>query len=133
MQPYSIRLTVTENDLDDLLHVNNVRYLDWIQRISKKHWQHKADPSLQKEFVWVVRKHIIIYHSAAKLDDQLVLETEIINSKGPISVRRVIIRDHKTDKLVVTSETDWCLINPESMKPVRIPDSIKILFKSNEE
>ncbi|MDT0607307.1 acyl-CoA thioesterase [Croceitalea rosinachiae] len=128
MLPYSIKLTVTEKDLDDLRHVNNVRYLDWIQQISKEHWQYKADESLQKQFVWVVRKHSIIYHSAAKLNDQLLLETEIINSKGPISVRRVIIKDNKAAKLVVTSETDWCLINPVSMKPVRIPDSIKNLF-----
>ena len=128
MQPYSIKLTVTEKDLDDLRHVNNVRYLDWIQQISKDHWQNKAEESLQKEFVWVVRKHTILYYSGAKLDDELLLETEIINSKGPISTRRVVIKDNKTDKLVVTSETDWCLVNPTSMRPVRIPDSIKNLF-----
>lgn len=128
MQSYSIKLVVSENDLDDLLHVNNVRYLDWIQQISKEHWQHSAGEKLRKEFVWVVRKHEITYHSAAILDDELVLETKIIDTRGPLSTRKVVIKNIKTDKAVVTSETDWCLINPDSMKPIRIPDTIKKLF-----
>lgn len=128
MQSYSIKLIVTEKDLDELLHVNNVRYLDWIQQISKEHWQRNAGKKLQKDFVWVVRKHEILYHSAAKLDDELVLETEIIDTRGPLSTRKVVIKNNKTDKAVVTSETDWCLINPDSMKPIRIPDGIKKLF-----
>ena len=123
-----MQLTVEEKDLDDLQHVNNVRYLDWIQQISKEHWQHEANASLQKDYVWVVRKHTIKYHSSAILNDQLSLTTQIIDSKGPISVRKVVIKNNKTDKLVVTSETEWCLIDSLSMKPVRIPEAIKNLF-----
>ena len=130
MKSYQINITVSQDDLDELQHVNNVRYLDWIQQISKEHWQNVTDESLQREFIWVVRKHEITYHSGAQLGDELLLTTTITNSKGAISKRSVIITDTKTTKPVVTSETDWCLVNPTSMKPVRIPDAIKNLFSS---
>ena len=42
-------IRVSAQDLDDLQHVNNVRYLEWIQDISKEHWQLKAPVELQKE------------------------------------------------------------------------------------
>lgn len=130
MQSYQITITVAEDDLDELQHVNNVRYLDWIQKISKEHWQSLTTELAQQEFIWVVRKHEIIYHSGAQLGDELLVHTEITNSKGPISRRRVVITNNKTRKNVVTSETDWCLVKPTSMKPVRIPDAIKNLFSS---
>jgi len=38
MPQYEKTLTVVTEDLDELAHVNNVRYLDWIQDISKEHW-----------------------------------------------------------------------------------------------
>ena len=31
-------ITVSKNDLDDLNHVNNVVYINWIQEIAKNHW-----------------------------------------------------------------------------------------------
>ena len=35
MESYEKRIRVSENDLDELKHVNNVRYVQWIQDISK--------------------------------------------------------------------------------------------------
>ena len=32
-------ILVSKNDLDDLNHVNNVVYIQWIQAIAKKHWK----------------------------------------------------------------------------------------------
>ena len=128
MSKYSINIKVTDDDLDDLHHVNNVRYLDWIQQISKEHWKLKADKHLQEEFIWVVRKHIITYHSSAQINDNLLLETNIASSKGAISTRQVRIKNNLTNTLVVTSETEWCLINPSNLRPVRIPEKVNNLF-----
>ena len=38
MKTYSEAFDVVPNDLDDLNHVNNIRYVEWIQEISKRHW-----------------------------------------------------------------------------------------------
>ena len=85
---------------------------------------------MQRAFIWVVRKHEITYHCGAQLGDELLLKTRITSSNGAISKRSVFITDSKTTKPVVTSETDWCLVKPTNMKPIRIPDAIKNLFSS---
>jgi acyl-CoA thioester hydrolase len=130
MQNYSIVKTVSQNDLDDLSHVNNVVYLEWIQEISKKHWE-KASNKVKDNYIWVVRRHDITYYDAAKLKDEVLINTSIKNTKGPISYRLVEMRNNKTQKLLVKSITEWCLLNSTTLKPIRVPDIIKDLFLDN--
>ena len=35
--------TVISQDLDDLMHVNNVRYVQWVQDLAKAHWEASID------------------------------------------------------------------------------------------
>jgi len=128
MQTYSMLVKVKEADLDELQHVNNIRYVVWIQKISKDHWVQVAKKNTLQDFIWVVREHRITYFSGAKLNDELSIQTKIIASKGSISTRKVSMRNNKTDELVVSSETDWCLLNAKTMKPMRIPIFIEKLF-----
>lgn len=129
MQEYSMHLKVTETDLDELHHVNNVRYLEWIQDISKKHWQEVTQGKFADEYVWVVRNHLITYHWAAVLHDVLEIKTHISSSKGAISTRNVEIKDHKSGRLIVSSKTEWCLLHAQNLKPTRIPEHITSLFE----
>lgn len=127
METYTIHKKVTKDNLDELNHVNNVVYVYWIQEIAKKHWQ-KASESLAVEYIWVVRKHDITYYHAAKLNDEIVITTNIMTTKGPISFRQVAMKNNKTGKLLVKSITEWCLLDSKTLKPIRVPDSIKNLF-----
>lgn len=121
-------LTVQEDDLDDLDHVNNVRYVQWIQDISKEHWKALAPERMQTGIVWVVLNHNITYRSAAQLGDTLRIETHIADSKGATSNRVVEMFDDKTDQLLVRAVTNWCLLNSETLKPMRISAEIKKIF-----
>ena len=38
MNKFTQEQEVLPDHLDDLKHVNNIQYLNWIQEISKKHW-----------------------------------------------------------------------------------------------
>ena len=38
MKTLAQEITVSKNDLDDLNHVNNMVYINWILDIAKKHW-----------------------------------------------------------------------------------------------
>ncbi len=128
MRTYTMLVKVEEADLDELQHVNNIKYVEWIQKVSKDHWLQVAKQNALHDFIWVVREHRITYYSGAKRDDELRIQTGIIHSKGSISTRKVSMRNNKTDQLVVSSETDWCLLNAKTMKPTRIPASIENLF-----
>jgi len=128
MRTYEKIIQVCKDDLDELNHVNNVRYVQWIQDISKEHWQFKAPSTMKKEIVWVVLKHIINYKSAAVLNDIIKISTYISKSEGATSLRIVEMYNTTTNKVLVHSQTNWCLLNATSLKPIRIPEEIKFFF-----
>ena len=128
MQSCSMVHEVTTEDLDELDHVNNIRYLEWVQEISKKHWQLLADQPTQKEVVWVVRNHNISYLQAALLGDTLDLTTYVEGIKGPLSIRIVEIKNRATGQLLAQARTQWCLLDAVTLRPKRIPQSISALF-----
>jgi len=82
MQVFKQERTVIKEDLDDLEHVNNVRYVQWIQDIAKAHWESKTDEVLNTRFFWVVTEHHIKYKSPAKLDDIIEIKTYVTKSEG---------------------------------------------------
>ncbi len=128
MGSYEKTLTVKHDDLDELAHVNNVRYVQWIQDISKEHWQSKAPKQLQDKVVWVVMRHDIVYKNAAKLNDKIRIGTYIEKSHGATSVRVVEMKDDKTNVLLVRSSTEWCLLSAKTLRPMRIPREIHEIF-----
>ncbi|MCM4172970.1 thioesterase [Arenibacter sp. TNZ] len=123
-------IKVVEDDLDDLKHVNNVRYVQWMQDIAKEHWLTKAPKDLINSTVWVVLTHHITYKSSAKLDDIILMKTYIDKTKGPVSVRVVEMYNKESNQLLVRSKTEWCLLNSETFKPMRISPEIESIFIS---
>ena len=119
---------VTEEDLDDLDHVNNVRYVQWIQDISKAHWQSYAPEALRTKAIWVVKQHLIEYKNSAKLGDTIIMSTYIEKSEGAISTRVVQMHDQQTMTPLLRSETQWCLLNATTLRPMRISDEIRSVF-----
>ncbi len=128
MQHYEKVLTVSIDDLDDLHHVNNVRYVQWIQDVSKEHWQRYASNQIQSDVVWVVMNHNITYKNAAKLNDQIKIQTHIAESRGATSVRVVEMHNVITNQLLLRSKTEWCLLNAKTLRPIRISEEIKNVF-----
>ncbi len=128
MQVFEQTITVTQNDLDELNHVNNVRYVQWINDVSKAHWYNKATPDMLKSYVWVVLKHHIDYKNAAFFNDMIKLKTYVILTKGVKSIRVVEMYNENTNKLLVKSETNFCLLTKATLKPTRIPEEISNLF-----
>jgi len=128
MHTYEKNITVSSDDLDELNHVNNVRYVQWVNDIAKEHWYQNASQEMLDNFIWVVIKHCIQYKGAAFLNDVLKLKTYVLFSEGVTSMRIVEIYNDTTKKLLVKSEINFCLINKQSNRPTRIPENILNLF-----
>ncbi len=124
---FTTEVIVTQQDLDELQHVNNVRYLQWVQDVAKAHWEGLAPSGMQDHYVWVVVNHFIEYKGEAKDGDQLKINTYIEESKGVTSVR--IVEIHKGEKLITKAKTTWCLLDVGTRKPTRIPETIAQLFE----
>ncbi|MEQ5792806.1 thioesterase family protein [Muricauda sp. NFXS6] len=128
MKIYSEIFDVVPNDLDNLNHVNNIRYVEWIQDISKKHWAQVTSREIQESMIWVVRNHNITYHKSAVLGNTINISTYIKSNNGPISTRIVEIKNNNTDELLVKAVTEWCLLDSKTFRPKRVPKEIQALF-----
>jgi acyl-CoA thioester hydrolase len=129
METYTKKIRVQEEDLDELQHVNNVRYVQWIQDISKEHWMQVAVPPYRDSAVWVVRSHNIHYKNAAVLGDTIILKTYIQTTRGALSTR-VVEMNKENGELLVHSKTEWALLNSETLRPMRISEAISQLFST---
>ena len=128
MTVFEVSHSVISDDLDDLMHVNNVRYVQWVQDIAKAHWQAATTLLQQQENVWVLLNHHIDYKSAAKLNDEIYIKTYVTRSKGVTSTRIVEMYHKGSEKLIVKSETTWCLLDGKNKKPKRISPEIAAVF-----
>lgn len=128
MKVYQTSRVVTLADLDDLQHVNNVRYLEWVQEISRAHWQQLTKPEWDGRFLWVVRSHHITYHQPALLGQSLLLTTYVPEARGPISRRKVDMELENSGSRVAQCLTEWVLLDAASGRPVRIPAEILEVF-----
>ena len=124
MKVFEKHITVVNDDLDDLNHVNNVRYVQWVNDIAREHWNSWASKNLLENYFWVLISHHIEYKSAAILNDSIRIKTYILKSEGVTSKRIVEMYDDITNKLLIKSETNWCLISTETKRPARIPQEI---------
>lgn len=128
MKKYTQEVTVTEAHLDELQHVNNVQYLQWVQDIAGAHWKSLIANSKETYGLWVVRSHHIEYKRQAKLGDTLLIETNVALTEGFLSERKVRFYLRGTKTLVAQCSTQWCYLDPASQKLLRIPQNIRTLF-----
>jgi len=128
LQIFEKTIVVSKDDLDQLNHVNNIRYVQWVQDIAEAHWLQNATSSILDDVFWVLLSHLIDYKSQALLGDHLLIKTYVTKSEGITSERIVEFINRTTDKLIVKSITKWCLLSTKSKRPTRITPEIAELF-----
>ncbi|WP_452227034.1 acyl-CoA thioesterase [Lacinutrix cladophorae] len=128
MQTFETTIIVTKQDLDNLNHVNNIRYVQWVNDIAKQNWEQIAPTPIKKEYFWILLSHHIEYKQPAFLNDALLIKTYVTKSEGVKSTRIVEIFNKDTFKLLAKSETNWCFISKKTQKPTRITTAISSLF-----
>ena len=126
---YQKHINVSEDDLDDQQHVNNVRYVQWIQDVAQEHWETRASEEQKAGLAWVVVRHEIDYKREALLNDEILLETRIIDTTHVTSLREVIIKNNNSGKLLAQAKTTWCLLDQKTKKPQHISNELKQIFQ----
>jgi acyl-CoA thioester hydrolase len=122
------KLIVREDHLDELHHVNNVVYVQWIQDIAGEHWLSQAPDEIHNQVLWVVTKHVINYKSPCQLGEVLTLKTETPEAfHGALWDRNVWIY-RPEGQLAIEATTTWCLLDRQSMRPRRITPEIHQIF-----
>ncbi len=123
---FELEITVESQHLDDLNHVNNVVYLQWVQDVAEAHWNLKATTEMKEEYIWVVLNHYLEYKRSAFLGETLIARTYVQNYQGAKSERHVQILRGET--LLVEAKTTWCLLDKSSLRPKRVPQAFADIF-----
>lgn len=125
---YQETFPVPVEAIDGLGHVNNTVYLNWVQRISQKHWERTIPENQRKDIRWVVLSHFIEYKKPAFLGEELTVKTWVEQMEGVKSERHVQISKTQTGEEVAKVKTIWCLVDAENMRPQRIPKKLGEAF-----
>ncbi|WP_375238009.1 acyl-CoA thioesterase [Aurantibacter sp.] len=128
MESYTTQITVKQEHLDQLHHVNNIQYVSWVQDIAITHWEKAITEHIRNSYFWVLLQHSISYKKPAFLNDVIEVKTFIKSAKGVRSIRCVEFYNSETQTLLATSDTTWCLFNKENKKPTRITEDILNCF-----
>ena len=118
---------VKEHEIDNLNHVNNVVYLQWINDVSIKHWSVLSNNVINSKYIWVAIRHEIDYLKPAFLNENITIKTWIATLKGVKSIRKVEI--YRNEILLAKSQTTWCLLDAKTQKITRITKEIEDIFE----
>lgn len=117
---YEEILIVKNKDLDELDHVNNVRYVQWMEDIAKSHWENRAPREVQEKYLWMVVRHEIDYKGQAFSGDELLVQTFVGDHTHVTTQRHVVIRNKENNKILIQAKSTWCLLDATNRRPARI-------------
>ncbi len=123
--------TATDADIDELGHVNNAVWVQWIQDVAVAHWTALADPAHHEAFFWVVTRHEIDYLRAVHSGETVTARTWIEEARGARSIRHMeFVGDD--GRLRVKAATHWAIIDKAAGRPVRVPPEVVAPFLASE-
>jgi acyl-CoA thioester hydrolase len=117
---------VRQDEIDQQGHVNNVRYVQWIQDVAVAHWRDAATARQLSNVTWVVLRHEIDYLRPAFAGDHLIARTWVGKATAAKSERFTEIQ--RDDEILAKAKSIWCALDSKTARPRRIDGELKIIF-----
>ncbi|MEO1109264.1 MAG: tol-pal system-associated acyl-CoA thioesterase [Pseudomonadota bacterium] len=123
---YPVRVYYEDTDMGGVVyHANYLRYIerarsDWVRKLGN-------DQNAMREqgIVWVVRRVEADYLAAARFEDELMVETEMVSLSGARLTMSQLVKRGETE--VFRAEVTAVCMNAQG-KPVRLPAEIRALM-----
>jgi acyl-CoA thioester hydrolase len=126
--PFSLRFTAQAEHIDEMGHVNNAVWVQWMEQIATRHWTTVAPAALQAAYIWLVTRHEVDYRGNVALGQSVTATTFIPDPpQGARFDRRVDFAD-AAGKVIVSARTTWALLDRESGRLARVRGDISSLF-----
>jgi len=110
--------------IDELGHVNNAVWIQWIQTIAVAHWEAIARPEHNEAYFWVVTRHEVDYLKPAFEGDVVTARTWIGDAPKGARSDRYVEFTGPAGQVCVRSKTSWAIIDRASGRPVRVPPKV---------
>ena len=123
---------VSEEDLDELNHVNNLQYLRWTLKVASAHSSSVGWPSSRYRELgtgWIVRSHKITYKLPAQLGDEVLIRTWLEELDRVSALRKYEIVRRTDGRTYANAETRWVYVDLATLKLTGIPDEVRTAFQ----
>ena len=127
---FELKLTAQPEHIDELGHVNNAVWVQWIQQVAVAHWESIAASAHQDAYYWVVVRHEVDYLRAAHEGDLITARTFVGEAPRGAKFDRFVEFTGPDGQICVRSHTDWAIIDKASGRPVRVPAEVIAPFIS---
>lgn len=125
---YTTRITALPDHIDELGHVNNAVWVQWMERVATEHWVHDADPAHVAAYVWVVTRHEIDYRGNVQAGQEVTARTWI--PEGPRGARfdRLMEFTGPDGKVKVAARSTWAIVDKATGRILRVPADVAANF-----
>ncbi len=123
---FNYPIGIVPTDIDFMGHVNNARYLSWVQDAVVAHWRSLAPPAAVATTAWVALKHEITYRKPAFLDDEVIATVVLEKIEGVRAFYSTMIR--RGEDVLAEVKSSWCCLDAKTLRPARIAKDIAAQF-----
>jgi len=125
---FELAFTAGPEHIDELGHVNNAVWVQWIQQVAVAHWDSLAPPEHREAYFWVVVRHEVDYLRAARDGDRIGARTWVGDAPHGARFDRFVEFTGADGKLCVRAKTQWAIIDKASGRPIRVPPEVVAPF-----
>ena len=127
---FEIALTAEPEHIDELGHVNNAVWVQWIQQVAVAHWDAVAQEAHKDSYFWVVVRHEIEYLRPAHEGERIIARTWIGEAPQGARSDRYMEFTGPDGKICVRAKTQWAIIDKALGRPIRVPREVIAPFLS---
>ena len=129
---FEMAFTAGPEHIDELGHVNNAVWVQWIQQVAVAHWEAVAPPAHKNAYFWVVVRHEVDYLRPAHEGDAITARTWVADAPQGARFDRFMEFTGPDGKACVRSRTQWAIIDRASGRPIRVPADVVAPFLTQE-
>lgn len=116
--------------IDELGHVNNTVWVQWIQDMATARWDAAARPEDREAFFWVVVRHEIDYRGNIALRESVTGTTWIEGAPQGATSLRCVEFTTASGKVIVSARTTWAMLDRSSHRLARVRPAVIAPFQA---
>jgi acyl-CoA thioester hydrolase len=125
---FTLSITAVPEDIDELGHVNNAVWVQWVQRIALAHWYALAPAEDQAAYFWVITRHEIDYRGNVSVGETVTGETWVPEPPRGARFNRHVRFVGEDGRVKVEAVTTWAIIDRAAGRIIRVPAHLAALF-----
>ncbi len=130
MKVFEQNILITNKEIDENEHVNNVMYVQWMNDIAIAHSSNVGDTvayQRKNNYMWVAKSHTIDYIRSAYEGDTVSIKTWASEYKKTATLREYEFYNQKNE-LLAKAKTVYVFLNFSTLRPTKIPEEVASLY-----